>query len=76
MAVTLNNRECSLVLQIVKGKKADGSDQTATVTITNINPEITNDDLLPIAQALGNLQEYTIDAFIRSDKGDLANEAE
>lgn len=76
MAVVLNDRTVTLQIIVTTGKYSDGSDKHATRTFSNINPELSNDDLLSIAQKIGNCQTYTVDGYYKIDKGILANETE
>ncbi len=75
MATARNKKTTVLKLGIITGVSTKGTDLVGTRTINNINPEISDDDLLAIGSAIGELQTYEVTEVRRQDAAVLAAEA-
>lgn len=71
MAATKTEIATKLSIVVVTGQKADGTIATASRTVGNINPNITDTDMLEIGSDLGALQQYEIKAVKRIDSAEL-----
>lgn len=74
MAAQKTDLATKLSISVVTGLKADGTSTTATRTVGNINPELTDADMLEIGTGLGALQEYEVEAVKRIDSAVLVDE--
>lgn len=74
MAAQKTDLATRLSISVVTGLKPDGTSTTATRTVGNINPELTDDDMLDIGTDLGALQKYEVAAVKRIDSAVLVNE--
>lgn len=63
-----------LILKVVTGTNADGSDKITQHSFKNLNPAISDDQLLTLGEKLGNLQSLTVAHIARQDSSDLAAE--
>lgn len=63
-----------LILKVITGTNADGSDKIAQRSFKNLNPEVTDDQILAIGKKLGNLQTLPVAHIARQDCSDLAAE--
>ncbi|MDY6267944.1 MAG: DUF1659 domain-containing protein [Selenomonadaceae bacterium] len=75
MAAKKDSKSTKLVLKVVTGTDADGKALTASRTFGNVNPAISDDDLLAIGGKLGALQSHTIATVNRVDSASLVDEA-
>ena len=74
MAAKKTELATKLSISVVTGQKADGTMTTATRTVGNINPSITDADMLDIGTDLGALQKYEVAAVKRTDSAELVDE--
>lgn len=63
-----------LSIIVVTGQKADGTLATASRSVGNINPSISDTDMLEIGSELGALQQFQIAAVKRIDSAKLVAE--
>ena len=63
-----------LVLKVVTGQKADGTPSTAQRSFANVNPALSDEDILSIGTKLGALQRYEIAAVGRTDSAQIVAE--
>ncbi|MDD6698215.1 MAG: DUF1659 domain-containing protein [Veillonellaceae bacterium] len=75
MAVKKDSQSTKLVLKVVTGTDAKGKALTASRTFSNVNPAISDDDLLSISGKLGGLQSHALAAVNRIDTASLVEEA-
>lgn len=71
MAATRMNPVTKLNLKVVTATNSAGHEVIATRSY-NVNPELTDDDILALGQKLGDLQDFPVHAIDRQDSADLA----
>lgn len=71
MAASLTDKEVSL-----KFTFTNEEEKTEYRTLSKINPEISNADLMTVGQELSDLQSRSLVSLKRIDSGTLANEPE
>lgn len=71
MATQRVNVTTVMKLMVENGTTNTGTVQYAARTISSINPEITDEDLLAIGQELGTLQSHDVGDIKRSDLATL-----
>lgn len=71
MAASLMDKEVSL-----KFTFTNEEDKTEYRTLSKINPEISNADLMEVGQELSDLQSRSLVSLKRIDSGTLTNEPE
>lgn len=74
MAAKKTELATKLSISVVTGQKPDGTMTTAARTVGNINPSLTDTDMLDIGTDLGALQKYEVAAVKRIDSAELVNE--
>ena len=74
MAAKKTELATKLSILVVTGQKADGTMISATRSVGNINPSITDADMLDIGSGLGALQQYEVRAVKRIDSAELVAE--
>lgn len=74
MAAKKTELATKLSISVVTGQKADGTMITATRTVGNINPSLTDADMLDIGTDLGALQKHEVAAVKRIDSAELVDE--
>ena len=63
-----------LVLKVVTGQKADGTPSTAQRSFANVNPALSDEDLLSLGTKLGALQRYEVASVGRTDSAEIVAE--
>lgn len=74
MAAKKTELATKLSISVLTGQKDDGTMTTATRSVGNINPSLTDADMLDIGTDLGALQKYEVAAVKRIDSAELVNE--
>ena len=74
MAVKKTELATKLAISVVTGQRQDGTMISATRSVGNINPSLTDTDMLDIGTDLGNLQQYEVKAIKRIDSAELVAE--
>ena len=75
MAAKKESQGTKLVLKVVTGTDAEGKATTSQRTFGNVNPAISDDDLLAIGAKVGGLQAHDHAAVNRIDSASLVEEA-
>ena len=75
MAAKKDMQSTKLVLKVVTGTNTDGKALTAQRSFANVNPAISDDDLLAIGSKLGALQAHDVATISRIDSASLVEEA-
>ena len=75
MAAKKDMQSTKLVLKVVTGTDAEGQALTSQRSIANVNPAISDDDLLAIGSKLGALQAHDVASVSRVDSASLVEEA-
>ena len=75
MAAKKETQNTKLVLKVVTGTATSGKAITASRTFSAVNPAVSDDDLLAVGAALGDLQSHAISTISRVDTATLVNEA-
>ena len=75
MAAKKDTQSTKLVLKVVTGTDAEGTALTSQRSIANVNPAISDDDLLAIGSKLGALQAHDVATISRIDSASLVEEA-
>lgn len=73
MAAKKTELATKLSLAVVTGQKPDGTMTTATRTVGNINPSLSDADMLDIGTDLGALQKHEVTAVKRIDTAELVD---
>lgn len=74
MAAKKTELATKLSISVATGLKANGAAVTESRTVGNINPSLTDTDMLDIGTGLGALQKYEVSAVKRIDSAVLVNE--
>ncbi|WP_298463170.1 DUF1659 domain-containing protein [uncultured Mitsuokella sp.] len=75
MATQRINVTTTLKIKVENGATATGATKYATRTVSNINPEITDDDMLAIGEEFAALQTHAVGDIQRSEVSTLVNNA-
>lgn len=75
MATQRTNVTTTLKIKVENGMNATGATKYATRTVSNINPELTDDDLLAIGEGFAALQVHDVGDIQRSEVSTLVNNA-
>ena len=75
MAAKKETQATKLVLKVVTGTSASGKAITAQRSFTDVNPAISDDDLLSIGAKLGKLQSHDVSVVSRIDTATLVEQA-
>ena len=75
MAAKKETQATKLVLKVVTGTGASGKAITAQRSFTDVNPAISDDDLLSIGAKLGKLQSHDVSVVSRIDTATLVEQA-
>lgn len=67
-----NNQECKIVLKVQTGVSSSGKAGYGQRTFSNINPAVTDDDVLDIGTKLAGLQAYPLGSIKRQDEAEIA----
>lgn len=71
MAIERNSAKSTLKIKVAVGAGANGSVTYGVRTITDMNPELTDEDMLAIGQEVGTLQTYAVSGVVRTDSATL-----
>lgn len=63
-----------LILKVVTGTNTDGTDKVTQHSFKNLNPALTDDQVLAVGEKLGSLQSLPVACIARQDSSDLAAE--
>ena len=63
-----------LILKVVTGTNADGTEKITQRSFKNLNPELTDDQFLAVGKKLGSLQSQPVACIARQDTSSLAAE--
>lgn len=74
MAAKKTELATKLSISVLTGQKDDGTMTTATRSVGNINPSLSDADMLDIGTDLGALQKYEVAAVKRIDSAELVDE--
>lgn len=66
------NVQCSIVLKVQTGTTTTGKASYTSCTFGDINPEISDDNVLTIGQKLAGLQKYDLGSVNREDTAEIA----
>ena len=66
------NVQCSIVLKVQTGTTTRGKASYTSRTFGDINPEISDDNVLTIGQKLAGLQKYDLGSVNREDTAEIA----
>ena len=66
------NIQCSIVLKVQTGTTTTGKASYTSRTFGDINPEISDDNVLTIGQKLAGLQKYDLGSVNREDTAEIA----
>ncbi|SNU93461.1 Protein of uncharacterised function (DUF1659) [Megamonas hypermegale] len=66
------NVECNIVIKVQTGTTTTGKPSYASRSFGDINPEISDDNVLTIGQKLSGLQKYTLGSVNREDLAEIA----
>lgn len=66
------NMQCSIVLKVQTGTTTTGKAIYTSRTFGDINPEISDDNVLTIGQKLAGLQKYDLGSVNREDTAEIA----
>lgn len=66
------NIQCSIVLKVQTGTTTTGKASYTSRTFGDINPEISDDNVLTIGQKLAGLQKYDLGSVNREDTTEIA----
>lgn len=66
------NVQCSIVLKVQTGTTTTGKASYTSRTFSDINPEISDDNVLTIGQKLAGLQKYDLGSVNREDTAEIA----
>ena len=75
MAAKKETQDTKLVLKVVTGSTGTGKAITAARSFTDVNPAISDDDMLTIAGKLGKLQSHDVSTVTRVDSATLVEQA-
>lgn len=68
------NVQCSIVVKVQTGTTTTGKASYSSRSFGNINPEISDDNVLVIGQKLAGLQKYPLGSVNREDLAEIAQE--
>ena len=66
------NIQCSIVLKVQTSTTTTGKASYTSRTFGDINPEISDDNVLTIGQKLAGLQKYDLGSVNREDTAEIA----
>lgn len=66
------NIQCSIVFKVQTGTTTTGKASYTSRTFGDINPEISDDNVLTIGQKLAGLQKYDLGSVNREDTAEIA----
>lgn len=66
------NIQCSIVLKVQTGTTTTGKASYTSRIFGDINPEISDDNVLTIGQKLAGLQKYDLGSVNREDTAEIA----
>lgn len=66
------NVECNIVIKVQTGTTTTGKPSYASRSFGDINPEISDDNVLTIGQKLADLQKYSLGSVNREDLAEIA----
>ena len=66
------NVQCGIVLKVQTGTTTTGKASYTSRTFGDINPEISDDNVLTIGQKLAGLQKYDLGSVNREDTAEIA----
>lgn len=70
---TKKNQEVTIIVKVQNGTTLAGKASYASRSFSNINPAITDDQVLAIGQGLASLQAHTLSSVNRKDEAEIAN---
>lgn len=68
---TRNNSKSSLGIKYVAGVDSQGDNTYRTFSYSNVNPDVSDDDILSVGNKIGALQTQTVAAVVRTDTANL-----
>ena len=71
MAIERNEAASKIILKVAVGTGANGAVSYGQRTFTRVNPELSDEDVLALGQALGKLQMYAVSNVSRQDAAAL-----
>lgn len=74
MAVVKAEQSAKLMIKVQTGTNTSGDPVYRQRSLANLNPALTDEEVMAIGQALGTLQAHPIEAIARQDNAILANE--
>lgn len=75
MATEKIEQSAKLIIKVQTGVNASGKPAYRQRVLANMNPALTDDEVLAIGQAIGGLQQHDIEAVSRQDNAVLAAKA-
>lgn len=66
------NVQCSIVIKVQTGITTTGKASYTSRSFSDINPEISDDNVLSIGQKLAGLQKYDLGSVNREDTAEIA----
>lgn len=66
------NVQCSIVIKVQTGTTTTGKASYTSRSFGDINPEISDDNVLNIGQKLAGLQKYDLGSVNREDTAEIA----
>lgn len=66
------NVQCSIIVKVQTGTTTTGKPSYTSRSFGDINPEISDDNVLSIGQKLAGLQKYTLGSINREDLAEIA----
>ena len=75
MAIERTAATSKLILKVATGTDAKGAVSYGQRTFTHVNPELADEDLLSLGEAIGKLQMYAVSAVSRQDVAALQQKA-
>lgn len=73
MAVQRNKKD-SMTIRVITSVDAGGTPTLSNRNVSNVNPAMTDNDVLTIGTGLGGLLKYETDSIARTVKYDIAAE--
>lgn len=66
------NQEVTIVVKVQKGTTSTGKASYTNRNFVNINPAITDEQVLSTGEGLANLQKYPLGSVHRKDEAEIA----
>lgn len=63
--------ECKIIIKVLSGISSTGQNTYTQRTFSNINPELTDDDVLDIGTKLAGLQSHDLGSVYREDSAQI-----